>query len=64
VSSFLVFIGMPVALGSMWALIPGMLSCLLLILRTIWDDRTLRNELMGYGEYAQKVRYRLIPGIW
>jgi protein-S-isoprenylcysteine O-methyltransferase Ste14 len=63
-SGFLVFIGMPLSLGSVWALIPGILLCLLLIVQTIWEDQTLRNELTGYREYAQKVRYRLIPGVW
>ena len=64
VSGFLVFIGMPLSLGSFWALIPAVMVCLLLVVRTIWEDRTLRDELSGYEEYAQRVRYRLIPGVW
>jgi protein-S-isoprenylcysteine O-methyltransferase Ste14 len=64
VSGFLVFIGMPLSLGSLWALIPAVLACLLLVVRTIWEDRTLRDELTGYREYAQRVRHRLIPGVW
>ena len=64
VSGFLVFIGMPLSLGSLWALIPGVLTCLLLVVRTVLEDRTLRDELTGYEEYAQQVRYRLIPGVW
>jgi protein-S-isoprenylcysteine O-methyltransferase Ste14 len=64
VSAFLVFIGMPLSLGSLWALIPAVLACLLLAVRTILEDRTLRTELPGYEEYAQRVRYRLIPGLW
>ena len=64
VSGFLLFLGMPLALGSLWALIPAVLMCLLLVLRTIWEDQTLREELAGYEEYAQRVRYRLIPGVW
>ena len=64
VSGFLVFIGMPLCLGSSWALIPAVLVCLLLVVRTIWEDQTLREELAGYREYAQRVRYRLIPGVW
>jgi protein-S-isoprenylcysteine O-methyltransferase Ste14 len=61
---FLLFLGMPLALGSLWALIPAILLCPLLVLRTIWEDRTLRDELAGYEEYTQRVRYRLIPGVW
>jgi protein-S-isoprenylcysteine O-methyltransferase Ste14 len=34
------------------------------VVRTILEDRTLQNELPGYAEYARRVRYRLIPGIW
>jgi protein-S-isoprenylcysteine O-methyltransferase Ste14 len=64
VSGFLVFIGMPLSLGSLWALIPAILLCMLLVLRTIWEDETLRDELTGYEEYTRRVRYRLIPGVW
>jgi protein-S-isoprenylcysteine O-methyltransferase Ste14 len=64
VAAFLVFIGMPLSLGSAWALIPALLSCLLLILRTKLEDQTLREELPGYEEYTQRVRYRLISGVW
>ncbi len=64
VSGFLVFIGMPLALGSLWALIPAILLCVLLVLRTIWEDQTLRAELSGYEDYARRVRYRLLPGVW
>jgi protein-S-isoprenylcysteine O-methyltransferase Ste14 len=37
---------------------------LLLILRTFLEDRTLQAELPGYAEYARKVRFRLLPGLW
>ncbi len=43
---------------------PGVLGALLLILRTALEDRTLLEELDGYEEYAQQVRYRLLPGVW
>lgn len=52
------------ALGSMWGLVPGGLIGLLYIFRTILEDRMLNKELDGYQEYAVKVKYRLIPGIW
>jgi len=64
VSACLIFVGLPLSLGSLWALIPAVLSCLLLVLRTIWEDGTLRQELAGYKEYALRVRYRLLPGVW
>jgi protein-S-isoprenylcysteine O-methyltransferase Ste14 len=54
----------PLALGSAWALIPGALGALLLLIRTILEYRTLQRELDGYREYASRVRYRLLPGVW
>ncbi len=57
-------LGSPIALGSLWALIPSGLSAILYVVRTALEDSTLRKELDGYGEYAQRVRYRLVPGIW
>jgi protein-S-isoprenylcysteine O-methyltransferase Ste14 len=54
----------PLALGAPWALIPAVLTAGLTVLRTALEDRTLQEELDGYKEYAQRVRYRLLPGIW
>lgn len=56
--------GMPLLLGSWWALIPGLLIMILFIIRTALEDRTLQVELPGYVEYSQRVKYRLIPGVW
>ena len=58
------FLGIPLALGSLWALVPAILLCPLIVTRTVWEDRTLQAELPGYKEYAQRVRYRLVPGVW
>jgi len=52
------------ALGSLWALIPAGLTMCLLVVRTALEDQTLQDELDGYKEYAQQVRYRLLPGVW
>jgi len=40
---FLLFLGIPLALGSLWALIPASLLLPLLVVRTIWEDQTLRK---------------------
>jgi protein-S-isoprenylcysteine O-methyltransferase Ste14 len=53
-----------VGLGSWWALLPAMVAVGFLVRRTILEDRFLLSELAGYREYARKVRYRLLPGIW
>jgi len=54
----------PLALGSLWALIPAGLVMCLMVVRTALEDRTLQEELDGYQEYAAQVHYRLLPGIW
>jgi protein-S-isoprenylcysteine O-methyltransferase Ste14 len=62
-SAFLVG-GIPFALGSYWALIPVGVGALAIVVRTSLEDRLLRNELAGYKDYAARVRFRLIPGLW
>ncbi|MGZ6315708.1 MAG: methyltransferase family protein [Anaerolineales bacterium] len=57
-------IGMPLLLGSWWALIPGLLAAGLMTARTMLEDRALQAELPGYADFVQDVHYRLIPGIW
>jgi protein-S-isoprenylcysteine O-methyltransferase Ste14 len=64
VGGSLLFVGTALCLGSYWALIPAALSCSMVVLRTIWEDRTLRDELPGYEVYARRVRCRLVPGVW
>jgi protein-S-isoprenylcysteine O-methyltransferase Ste14 len=62
--SFAVVIGTALALGSLWALVPAIIACLTFILRTHWEDQTLQAELPGYKEFAQRVRFKLLPGVW
>ena len=54
----------PLLLGSWWAFIPAILTVVAFFIRTALEDRTLREELPGYVEYAGRVRYRLIPNVW
>ena len=62
--SLLAFITLPIALGSLWALLPAAAGLSLWVLRTLLEDRTLQKDLEGYTEYAQQVPWRLIPHIW
>jgi protein-S-isoprenylcysteine O-methyltransferase Ste14 len=55
---------MALALDSVWTLIPATAAVVIAVLRTALEDRTLLQELPGYREYAGRVRYRLIPGIY
>jgi protein-S-isoprenylcysteine O-methyltransferase Ste14 len=58
------FVGIPLALASWWALLPAALATALLVVRTSWEDRLLLAELSGYADYARRTRYRLLPGVW
>jgi len=57
-------LAMPLALGSLWAYLPTLLVMLVTFRRTLLEDLTLQEELPGYLDYTQRVRFRLIPGIW
>ena len=63
-SGILWLASVPLILGSLYALVPCALYTVLMILRTYLEDRTLQEELSGYTEYAERVKYRLFPGIW
>jgi protein-S-isoprenylcysteine O-methyltransferase Ste14 len=54
----------PLVLCSWWTFIPALLTIALLIVRTGLEDQTLQSELPGYKEFAGRVCYRLIPGVW
>ena len=54
----------PLLLDSYWAWIPTILLCIVMIIRTALEDKTLQAELPGYKEFSQKTKYRLFPGIW
>jgi protein-S-isoprenylcysteine O-methyltransferase Ste14 len=58
------FAAVPFLLGSWASLIPIAATVALHVLRTALEDRTLLAELPGYRDYAARVRYRLMPGIW
>jgi protein-S-isoprenylcysteine O-methyltransferase Ste14 len=58
------FAAVPFLLGSWVSLVPITAGVALHVLRTALEDRTLLAELPGYRDYAARVRYRLMPGIW
>lgn len=57
-------LALPIAVGAWAALIPGAIGITVFVIRTALEDRTLRDELPGYADYAKQTRYRLIPGVW
>lgn len=54
----------PLLLDALWAFAPVLLLTAALVIRTKLEDETLQEQLPGYRDYAQRVRYRLAPGIW
>ena len=58
------YIGCGFLLNSIWAFIPIVLTTLILCIRIKFEEKTLKEELPGYKEYMQKVRFRIFPGIW
>ncbi len=62
--NILPLLGIVLALSSLWTLIPAAVALVIAVIRTTLEDQTLQEELPGYQEYAHRVRYRLIPGIY
>jgi protein-S-isoprenylcysteine O-methyltransferase Ste14 len=62
--ALLLFVGIPLLLGSWYGLAAVLVIVALLIARIVMEERTLTDELPGYREYAARVRWRLAPGVW
>jgi len=60
----IMWLATPIALGSYWALPVFLFLPIVLVYRIMNEEEVLLRELPGYREYTQKVKYRLIPGIW
>ena len=56
--------GIVLALGSNWTLLPVAAGVAVAVVRTVLEDRTLQEELPGYRDYARRVPYRLVPGVF
>lgn len=63
-ATLLLFLAMPLVLGSWYALIPMAFYPAIIIVRLLNEEKLLTRELPGYEAYKQKVKYRLIPFIW
>ena len=64
IGMILTYIAVALILGSLWALAVAGVMTALLIVRTAFEDRTLRRELPGYENYTTSTRWRLLPGLW
>jgi protein-S-isoprenylcysteine O-methyltransferase Ste14 len=57
-------LGTPLMLGALSGLVVGVLLIVLFGVRSVLEERTLAAGLPGYAEYADSVRYRLVPKVW
>lgn len=64
VGVILLWLSTALILGSWWALVPGAIIAVIIVIRTALEDRMLQAELPGYADYAKRVRQRLMPGVW
>jgi protein-S-isoprenylcysteine O-methyltransferase Ste14 len=64
VGVLVMIMGIPLALGSWWGLAILAITTPVLAWRIIDEEKLLSNDLPGYKEYTQKVRYRLVPYLW
>lgn len=63
-ATLLMFLPIPLILGSFWGLIPMFLYPVILVIRILNEEKVLTEGLDGYAEYKTKVRYRLVPFVW
>jgi protein-S-isoprenylcysteine O-methyltransferase Ste14 len=63
-AALLTYLATPFFLDSIWTFIPAIFLTVVLVIRTSLEDKTLQAELPGYRDYAGRVRYRLLPGVW
>lgn len=63
-STIVMFLTMPLVLGSYWALIPMLFYIPIIALRILDEEQLLHSDLAGYTEYCAKVRWRLLPFVW
>lgn len=64
VGNVIMMVGMPLALGSYWGLLFVLPGVAVLVFRIRDEEKLLTQDLPGYREYAQHVRYRLVPNVW
>ena len=63
-ATLLMFLPIPLILGSFWGLIPMALYPAVIVIRILNEEKILTEGLEGYAAYKTKVRYRLIPFVW
>ncbi|SOX55498.1 isoprenylcysteine carboxylmethyltransferase family protein [Mycobacterium ahvazicum] len=64
VGNFIMMIGIPLSLGSYWGLLFVIPGQAVIVFRILDEEKLLTEQLPGYREYTQHVRYRLLPYVW
>jgi protein-S-isoprenylcysteine O-methyltransferase Ste14 len=64
VGAIVMFFATPIALGSLWGLVPALILAVAITWRLLDEEEYLARNLAGYGEYRARVRWRLVPGLW
>jgi protein-S-isoprenylcysteine O-methyltransferase Ste14 len=64
VGNLIMMIGIPLALGSYWGLLFVIPGQAVIVFRIVDEEKLLTQQLTGYREYTQRVRYRLVPYVW
>jgi protein-S-isoprenylcysteine O-methyltransferase Ste14 len=63
-AAILYFFGVPMLLGSCWSLLAAPVFAAAMGARAVGEEKVLRQAFPDYGRYAERVRFRLIPGVW
>ncbi|MBO5747175.1 MAG: isoprenylcysteine carboxylmethyltransferase family protein [Clostridia bacterium] len=63
-ATLLMFLPLPLILGSFWGMIPFAFYPIVIVIRILNEEKVLTDSLEGYSEYKIKVKYRLIPFVW
>lgn len=62
--ALLIYIAVPLALGSWWAIVSSLLLVPVIVARILSEEAVLQRDLAGYRGYMDRVRWRLVPGLW
>jgi protein-S-isoprenylcysteine O-methyltransferase Ste14 len=62
--ALVMLLGVPLALGSWWALVAVPVMTAVIVWRLLDEERQLARDLRGYEAYCTRVRHRLVPGVW
>ena len=63
-ATLLLFLAMPLILGSLWSFVVFLAYPAIIAKRLLGEESLLKQELAGYADYCQRVRWRLVPFIW